>query len=272
MQNTVSYLKEFKESKPQIFFVLTLLLGAWACRPNVQAPTLGVDPHTIDTLVTMITYGEDPLATKKYFYNAANELVTYYNAEDTVDLIYTKDSVIKNFKKKPNQWYAAICYYLNPNGKVDSSIRRDNNLNPIHITRYKYDKDGYLNEVTETIPSSKKSYRYTLSYSNGNLIEIITYNADNKPYSKYLYSYFEDNNNFLNIDNIQATDDFLDNEKLGRKNRNMIKNQVNVSIEGDTLAFLRFNYPQSKYANTRVQITEDVLNEFTTECTYHFNF
>ena len=68
----------------------------------------------------------------------------------------------------------------------------------------------------------------------------------------------------------QISEDIFPNERLGKKNKHMVRQFANISAEGDTLSLLKYKYPERDNEEVLIQEQSDVLNEFETVVTYHF--
>lgn len=253
-----------------ILIILTGATGVWACQPKGQAPIPAKVENNPIPLVSSISYGIDPDAEKWYEYNNEGEILRYNSIIDTVSFMYTKDSIVKKYGNSANQWQTSVTYYLNQYGRADSSSIRGENDELISTYRFEYDDMGYLVKTIQDVFTSGNKYKQTMTYKDGNLDEIVTYTFEGKPYARYVYTYYPDKENLLNINLHHILEDFLSKDRLGKGNRNLIRSMVNVSMDGDTLSQLAFSYPNPVKENTLIQVEEDILNENSTERTYHF--
>lgn len=233
-------------------------------------PSGGVNQDTVQ-LVNGITYGTDPDVEKWYVYNANGEIQRYNSIMDTVTFYYAPDSIRKVYGNSSGQWQTSVTYFLDKNGRADSSVIRGENDEIISTYRFRYDSDGYLILTLQNVLTSGNSYKQTFRYQDGNLAEITQYTFDGKPFARYFYDYYPAMVNPLNINLHHLLEDFLSADRLGKGNISLIKSMVNVTTEGDTLSYLRFVYPENKSPNSLLQVEEDVLNENRTERTYHFS-
>lgn len=253
------------------FYVFVIGFGLWTCQSKRQVPLPEPISEKSKALVSSITYGTDPDVTKGYTYNAGGDIITYYSVTDTVTFTYFADSIVKYYGNRSGQWQTSVTYFLNKNNhNIDSSAIRGENNEIISGYRFLYNQEGYLIETVQYVFTSGNTYRQTMSYENENLKEITTYTFDGRPYGKYIYTYFEDKKNVLNVDLFHILEDFLCKNRLGKGNKNLLRSVANVSTEGDTLSLLSFTYPEPKKDLTLIQTETDVLNENTTERTYHF--
>ena len=221
-------------------------------------------------IVTSITYGSDPDAQKDYTYNSEGEIMKYATLGDTVTFIYTSDSIIKSYSANINQWISSIVYKTDQYGKAISSVIYGAYEKPLSEYQFRYNAEGQLIETIQKVYETGFTYRQVMKYENGDLVEIIEYGHDGNPNAKYIYNYYLDKDNKLNINMHHVLDDFLSNGRLGKGNQHLVKDLTNMSMEGDTLSHLRFSYPQPQAEDILLEIEEDVWNEFVTERTYHF--
>lgn len=52
--------------------------------------------------------------------------------------------------------------------------------------------------------------------------------------------------------------------------RNLVKTSCNISMEGDTMSHLSYNYGDLTDKKSMKMVEKDVNNDFETEITYHF--
>ena len=109
----------------------------------------------------------------------------------------------------------------------------------------------------------------TFDYIDGNLARVTVRN-NGRITSHYNFAYYTDLKNDLNLFLQQIAEDIFPNERMGRKNRNFVKQMTNVSADGDTLSLLQYNYQISDNPDELVVVEKDVLNEMETTLTYHF--
>ena len=118
--------------------------------------------------------------------------------------------------------------------------------------------------------ASGSKYTNEYVYEAGNLKEVKAYDMTGKNTSKYTYEYFTDKKYLLNLFMQQISDDIFPNERLGKKNKNLVKQFSNIDVAGDTLSLVKYTYIQQDKKDILVQKERDVLNEFETVIIYHF--
>ncbi len=118
--------------------------------------------------------------------------------------------------------------------------------------------------------ASGSKYTNEYVYEAGNLKEVKAYDMTGKNTSKYTYEYFTDKKYLLNLFMQQISDDIFPNERLGKKNKNLVKQFSNIDVAGDTLSMVKYTYIQQDKKDILVQKERDVLNEFETVIIYHF--
>ncbi|MCB0648726.1 MAG: hypothetical protein KDC49_18780 [Saprospiraceae bacterium] len=251
--------------------LISFLLFYVSCRQKEQSSVSPQPELEASTrIVTSITYGSDPDAEKDYTYNSEGEIMKYTTLGDTVTFRYTIDSIVKSYSASINQWISSIVYKLDQNGKAISSVIYGAYQKPLSEFQFLYNAEGQLSETMQKVYETGFTYRQVMKYENGDLVEIIDYEHNGNPSAKYVYNYYLDKENKLNINMHHALDDFLSKDRLGKGNQHMVKDLTNISMDGDTLSHLRFSYPQQQAENILLEIEEDVWNEFVTERTYHF--
>ncbi|MFZ1705646.1 MAG: hypothetical protein WAT79_14950 [Saprospiraceae bacterium] len=256
-----------------LFFLLYLsaILHLLSCKPNSSVVhEISNFEEMSNSLLTSIIYTGDPESTKTFKYNDNGDITFYTTIIDTVTFYYHTDSIVKKYSNVDNQFQASVTYFLNKSNKVDSSIIRSKNDEKISTYLFLYDNLGNLTETYQQVHPTNKNYRQTMIYQNGNLAEVVAYTFDDKPASRYVYEYFVDQKNKFNFFQHHILEDFLGNKRLGNGNQHELRQMCNISMEGDTLSFLRFTYPTPKNSTICIQIEEDVWNEVTTERVYHF--
>ncbi|MBK8700740.1 MAG: hypothetical protein IPN29_14855 [Saprospiraceae bacterium] len=167
--------------------------------------------------IAFVTYGTDPDAQKWFTYDAAGQLIRAGAYIDTIFFTYKRDSIVKYYADKNNHWDASIGYALDKNGRVISSSIRDDDYNEISNYRFVYDGNGYLVRTSEQLASTGSSFVNQFAYIGGNLSEIKCFSADGRLSSRYLYDYYPDKVNDLNLFLHSITDDHFTHERLGRK-------------------------------------------------------
>ncbi len=247
------------------------LVIALSCNSNNEAtPDMSAASTVEANLVSVITYASDPDAQKDYTYNHEGEIMKYTTLGDTVNFMYTSDSIVKSYSANINQWISSIVYKLDQNGKAKSSVIYGAYEEPLSEYKFLYNADGQLIETIQKVYETGFTYRQVMKYENGDLVEIIEYGHEGNANAKYVYNYYLDKENKLNINMHHVLDDFLSNGRLGKGNQHLVKDLTNMSMEGDTLSHLRFSYPGPHTEDKMLEIEEDVWNEFVTERTYHF--
>lgn len=249
--------------------LLQILL--FSCAQKEARTPVSVSPSKIITgsRVHKITYGEDPEAEKWFTYTREGEIKAYNSFLDTVFFSYYPDSIHKIYSQSDHQWQTSVTYYLDTTGKAVSSILRGEDNEIISKYKFFYDDRGYLKETNQDVITSETSYKQTFSYEGGNLTEVTQFDFEGKPYARYLYTYDKNLHAPADIFQHNILEDFLSFGRLGNQNVNLPLSLVNVTMEGDTLSYLKFTYPNLKNQSVLIQVEEDVLNENLIERKYH---
>ena len=242
-----------------------------SCAPREARTPVSDSPSEIitGTRVHKITYGEDPEAEKWFIYNEEGEIKAYNSFMDTVTFIYFPDSIQKIYGQSDHQWQTSVTYYLDSMGRAISSILRGEDDEIISKYRFTYDDHGYLKETNQDVITSGTSYKQTFEYEEGNVTKVTQHDFEGKPYAKYLYTYDKNLQAPGEIFQHNILEDFLSLGRLGKQNTNLPLSLVNVTMDGDTLAYLRFSYPDPSNQQVLIQKEEDILNENQAVRKYH---
>jgi hypothetical protein len=252
-----------------IVIILVFLFFSCKEKETVQTVQVKIEPDV--KLISHVTYGTDPEAEKWYEYTPDGDLFRYNSIIDTVLLTYSQDTIYKRYFNKSSDWLTEIKYYLDKSGKVIGSSILDQEKEEISRYKFEYNDQGYLSKALQDVLTSGSSYLNEFLYNDGNLTEVIMYTADGEPGQRYVYEYYMDKANELNIFMHGILDDFLMKDRLGKLNKNLVKQMACISMEGDTLSLLKFSYPENKENNQFTEIITDDLNEIETVKIYHFN-
>ena len=232
-----------------------------------KTPNIG---NMIDKQISFISYGTDPEAEKWYEYNNKGDLTRQGMSVDTIVFEYADHQIVKRHLDKKNSWQSRIDYTTDQNGRITESRCYDENDKEISKNQFIYDAEGYLIKNIEVVLTSGSKYNNEYIYEDGNLKEVKTYSAKGSVSSRYVYEYYSDKPNNVNLFMQQISEDIFPNERLGKKNKHMVRQFANISAEGDTLSLLKYNYPNQDKNDILVEKQNDVLNEFETVISYHF--
>lgn len=248
---------------------LLLLAVYMSCNaPQINISQSDSENNAVRT-VTHISYGTDPEAEKWYEYTDHGDIYRYNAYIDTVVFTYSIDKVYKRYFNKSNQWLTEIIYDIDSTGKAIASTVFAEDKEVISNYRFEYNNDGYLIRTIQNVLASGNRYINDFKYTEGNLTEILTYTFDGRPAGRYVYEYYADKPNALNIFMHGILDDFMMKNRLGKLNKNMVSQMANISIEGDTLSLVKITYPESRDNNKIIENMHDILNEIEVEKTYH---
>jgi hypothetical protein len=220
--------------------------------------------------IASITYGTDLDAEKWFEYNDVGDLKRQGISKDTIVYEYLENLIIKRHLNKKASWHSKSEFATDQNGRIISSRIFDENDKEISNYWFMYDSVGYLKSTKEHAITSGAKYTNDFMYKEGNLTEVKSYDANGQLLSKYVYEYFPNKINKLNLFMQQISDDVFPNGRFGKKNKNMIKQMTNISKEGDTLSLVTFRYDEVENIAILKEFQKDVLNEFDTELIYHF--
>ena len=257
-----------------ILFALLLFLF-FTCKDvntNKNSEQMKNQNTTKEKQIIRITYDSDPNAVKTFEYNTNGDLIKQNLSNgDTINYEYTKSNIIKDFKDNANVWIAKIEYDINEKGKIVSSKTTDENNKVVSKSKFEYNAEDYLIKTFQTVVETGKVFTNELNYTNGNLKEIVVNNPEGKILSTYHFNYYDDKPNVFNLFLDGIFDDIFPNERLGKKNKNLVKTMTNISVEGDTLSMLNYEYLEINDENQVSFKMIDVSNNNETFITYYFN-
>ncbi len=255
---------------------LTLLAMGLAVSACNTQPTMAVADTSAsaqrgeaELQILRVTYGTDPNAEKWFTYNAMGDLVRQAVSIDTVEYQYLGQKIEKRHIQPSMSWQSKVVYALDKIGRVSNSTSYDQNGQEISTCAYSYNADGYLQQTLEKVIASKSTYVNTFEYLDGNLTRV-TVSNNGKITSYYGITYHAALKNNLNLCLQQISEDVFPNDRMGKKNSNQIQQIANVSVDGDTLSLLQYQYPKPNDSDELIVIEKDVLNEMETKMTYHF--
>lgn len=259
----------------KILYLISIPLFVISCRENKDTDH-STSSYTRESAnekqIIKITYDEDPGAVKLFSYKPDGDILKQSLSNgDTVMYNYTDNTITKLFKDNANVWISKIVYKLNEKGKIIQSTTIDDNNKVVSKSAFEYNNEDHLIETFQTVTETGKIFKNELKYSNGNLNEIVIISPEYKILSKYNFEYYDDKPNICNLFLDGIYDDIFPKERLGKKNKNLVRQMVNLSVEGDTLSWLKYLYEDSKNENKLSFKLKDVLNENETKVTYYFN-
>jgi hypothetical protein len=241
-----------------------------SCKDNRDNVPSADDKYTTEKQIFRINYGTDPDAEKWYAYNEKGDLVRQGMSVDTIVFDYSTNKIVKRHLDKKHSWQSRIEYMTDATGRIISSISFDEKDKEISKSEFFYDGDGYLIKNTEIVLASGSKYTNEYKYEGGNLKEVKALDMYGKHSSSYVFEYYSDKANDLNLFMQQISDDIFPNGRLGKKNKNMVRQMSNISKEDDTLSLLKYSYTDENNDLILKEFQSDVLNEFDTALTYHF--
>ncbi len=221
-------------------------------------------------MISSVLYGTDPTAVKWYEYDDQGDLVRQGMDVDTLIYNYSGHKIVKSHLNKKLTWDAKTEYTKDTTGRIISSIIYDEKEQEISRFQYFYNDQGFLVKSIQKTLSTNAQYTHEFVYESGNLQEVKTYDAQGHHDSRYVYQYYKDVPNVLNMNLHQVFDDMMPNERLGKMSKNMVSLLANVSISGDTLSLLKYKYQMPKGDSIMICAQSDVLNGFETKIIYYF--
>jgi hypothetical protein len=245
--------------------MLIFVFGIGACHEKSQVPK----SESPSLMILSVSYGTDPTAIKWYEYDEKGDLVRQVMDVDTLIYNYAEHKIVKSHLNKKLTWDAKTEYTTDTIGRIISSIIYDENDQEVSRFHYVYNDHGYLEKSTQKTLATNAQYTHEFIYESANLQEVKTYNAQGNYVSRYIYQYYMDIPNVLNMNLHQIFDDMIPNERLGKMDKNMISQLTNISKEGDTLSLVKYKYQMPKGDSKMICTQSDVLNGFDTEISYH---
>lgn len=259
----------------KIIYLFLIAFFGVSCRDikeNGKEVSTNNKESIIEKQISRVTYDADPEAIKTFEYSTNGDLLKQSLSNgDTVLFNYTENTITKVFKDNDNVWISKIEYNLNEKGRIINSKTIDDNNRVVSKSAFEYNNEDYLIKTFQTIVETGKIFTNELNYENGNLKEIVIVNPEEKILSTYHFNYYDDKANVFNLFLDGIYDDIFPNERLGRKNKNIVKQMANISLEGDTLSLLQYQYEDTNNENSLSYKLKDVLNENETIVTYYFN-
>ncbi len=225
---------------------------------------------SLENQIAYITYGTDPNAEKWYEYNEKGDLIRQAISVDTIVFEYNNNKIVKRHLDKKSSWQSRIDYITDQNGRITVSECYDENDKLVSKNQFLYDAEGYLIKIIEDVITSKSKYINEYAYKSGNLKEVKSYTSSGSLNSRYIYEYYPERPNNINLFMQQISDDIFPNGRLGKKNTNMVRQISNIGVAGDTLSLLKYEFINQPAKDKMVQKEVDVLNEFESVITFHF--
>jgi hypothetical protein len=253
-----------------IFYLFILELGFGACQDKLQVSKPEPDTKSPKLLIKTVSYGTDPEAVKWFEYGDNDDIIKQGISADTVEFVYSKNKIIKRHLNKKISWEAKTEYITNEDGRVISSAIYDEIDHEISRFEFLYDEKGYLLRTRQKVLTTGAEYSSEFVYESGNLKEVLMYNFKGEYSSKYAFDYYANQPNIFNLNLQQISDDIFHNERLGKRNKNMISQLANISKEGDTLSHIKYRYDKMEGDSVLRAFQNDVLNDFNTELKYKF--
>ena len=262
----------YSQRKISLFYWLFICIFlTYSCKENKERVHSTPEKVNIKKQISYIRYGTDPNAVKWYKYDEKGDLVKQGMSADTIVFDYSETKIIKRHLDKKNSWLSRIEYTTNQNGRITGSISFDENDKEISKINYFYNAGGYLIKSIEFMVGKGSNFTNEYFYEAGNLKEVKTFTMKGDYNSSYVFDYYPEKMNTLNLCTQQISDDIFPNNRLGIKNINLVRQMSNISKEGDTLSLLKYSYADENNTKILREFQSDVLNEFDTEVTYHFS-
>jgi len=259
---------QFKNILNPLLMVLVNLLLA-ACHFS-NSKNFSKSKEKIQTIY-QISFNEDPNTIQTLEYNANGDLIKQIAPNDTIYYNYKNQTIIKEYPNKKENWLSKIVYQTDASGRIINSQLFDPSNVKISNYLFKYNTDNYLIKTIHQVENQGAKTKMEFYYKKENLNKVLVKNDSDQILSIYLYDYFYADLNNLNIFTHHILSDVFPNERLGRRNKSMIKSLTQISPDGDTLSKLEYSYPKMQDKNQLIQIETDVLNQNTNTIIYYFN-
>ncbi|MBK8517221.1 MAG: hypothetical protein IPL55_13345 [Saprospiraceae bacterium] len=253
------------------FMFLSLFLTMFSCK-NESQPGKSIenlvsgksDVRQID----FISYNDDTQAEKWFEYNEQGDIIREAVDIDTMVYQYEGRKIVKRHIDKSLSWHSATEYLTDLNGRIISADIFDEKDKKVSTIKYSYNTEGYLMKSEQLIIQSNSNLVNEFEYKDGNIDQVKIFDTEGKLTATYIYDYYPDKVNILNLFIENIADDILPNERMGIRNKNLVKQLSNKTTEGDTLSLVKYNYGELLNGTlTCVQI--DDINEFETKIIYH---
>lgn len=255
---------------PSVFtMILILFTGLVSCSSDkIKSAN---DHSSIDvSQVAKITYYEDPASVKSFTYDSVGNLTMFVQGGDTTDYVYSENMLLKKYRNPVVHIDAGTQYKLDADGKIISGevIAPDKSI--LVKLDYKYDSNGYLIQSTREMVIYARKTTKEFEYKDGNLITMKEKDANGKLISTYGCEYYTDKTMNQNVFVQTFIEDIVTKDRLGKMNKNFIKNSYNISTAGDTLSHMNYTYENINDPKSMKMMEHDVNNDFKMPITYWY--
>ncbi|MGB4959139.1 MAG: DUF4595 domain-containing protein [Saprospiraceae bacterium] len=258
-------------SRNLFYFVPICYISICGCKQTeIKSPANTTDPNRLELQIAFITYDTDPDFKRWYEYNEIGDFTRQGSLGDTIMYAYTKNKITKKHNKKANSIQSTVIYTTDDSGLITSSEVYEENDKMVSTYRFEYNVAGYLVKLTREDTNGGQKYIQTYTYKDGNLLEVKGMDQSGVSSSKYVYDFYPDQMNHLNLFSEQILEDIFPNERLGKMNKNLIRQFVYIDTSGDTLSHIKYEYLDEGDKNILVQKEIDVINASETIIKYHF--
>lgn len=240
-----------------------------SCKPE-QAKASSIEVNKEIKQVVRVNYADDPDGVKIFNYDEDGNITMMIQGGDTTLYTYSPTLITKRYAKAKNHWDATTYYELDETGKIVSGRIKGEDGKIMSISKFIYDKEGYLAKSLREVAASKSITFYEFEYKDGNMVRMKEVNAEGKILANFVCEYYTDKMMDQNIFLQAYTEEILSKDRFGKKSKNFVKNSCNISAEGDTLSHLNYTYEDVKDPKTMKMMEHDVNNEFKMPITYHF--
>lgn len=186
-----------------------------------------------------------PWDTTTYIYDSEGRLTNHKTLARQETYIYLPSQVQKT---ADNNQYTQSIYYLNKQGRADSSIVLHNGEHMLCL-QYKYDTDGFL-IITTTGCDNSRVFEARYYYENGNLTKRVFYDNGTES-DKLYYEYYTGLPNRPTIQNDGGSGITF----MGKQSQNLLKRMVMLNSKNDTTDINLHHYILDKKGRITLDIT-----------------
>ncbi|MBK6448943.1 MAG: hypothetical protein WAU12_12985 [Saprospiraceae bacterium] len=248
---------------------LKIYLTIFACLFILSSFNHSVPPAETRQVIR-VNYADDPDGIKAFSYDEECNVIMFVQSKDTTIYTYSPRKISKRYLNNKEHWDRGIDFELDKFGRIASANVLGNGDTIISTSNYTYNDEGYLTKSKREVIQSKNITITEYEYKDGNMVLRKESNGEGQIQYNFFCDYYLDKNLDLNLFVQSFSDEILSKNRFGKMSRNLVKTSCNISMEGDTMSHLSYNYGDLTDKKSMKMVEKDVNNDFETEITYHF--
>ncbi|WP_165372205.1 DUF4595 domain-containing protein [Emticicia agri] len=253
--------------------ILFLSITLKACMTNEKSEAttkvaLQKESPEIAKHLVKITYPEDELSQKNFVYDASGNLIKFNSISDTAFYTYSKDHIHRKWIDAKGATISEQDFSLDKQGRIIASTFTETAIGKIYESSYAYNAEGFLTKVITKNFTTNKDNIIEHSYHDGNLVRT-RYLTNDKLDMELSYEYDSMNENKVAL-NISSVDEYFTDYRMGKLSKNVMKQSVCKTPEGDTLSYLKYKNEFDKEGYLVKTTEQDIMNEISVEKLYHY--